>query len=280
MHGCRFLALGQCWAKLGNAKKQRTNRTDIPTALRKRNTSPTQAFVMTAANTNHEPSDPYYRRQGAGMGDLVFLQKGEQRTLATVLSFDNYDYMLALHRAPRYKDDARWSDTIVLVDTGRVGGNDGWSNTRLPTCCVCLAADADFALDCRCTVPGLCVLCAPRLHACPQCRQPNASYVEDNNARAGGSDTGLQSNIYAIEPSREVRRFSFNIKGIRGETRQIVVCGAWNVRTLRKVVSNSLGYFAERMIYRGKQLDDRAVVDAYNLQKEDIMHVVMRLCGD
>ncbi|AGO84234.1 Ring domain containing protein [Pandoravirus salinus] len=109
-------------------------------------------------------------KPAAGLGDAVLIHVADRRTVAVLDRFDGTHYHLVLAHATA-ADGERDGDRRIRLSVSGIDNNDGthWCNAPLGECAVCMDAEADAFLGCRCTVPATCMACAARLDRCPHC---------------------------------------------------------------------------------------------------------------
>jgi len=220
-------------------------------------------------------------------GEAVFLKRERKCMLALVESFDGRNYGLKMRNG-----QGQWQTCNVGVDD-----NDGWVNKALPMCCVCLDSKANVCLSCRCTAPSICAKCAVRIRTCPQCRDhvhgsPHCQVVLDREQQGlcKESDRTFRTRIlldrfpriHAMEPPYSSGRVQIFIRTLLGKTTILNVKLEWTVRTIKALylAREATPIDQQRLVFRGHQLDDARTLLDYGIQKESLVHLILRLSGD
>ncbi|AVK77420.1 Ubiquitin domain containing protein [Pandoravirus macleodensis] len=216
-----------------------------------------------------QPAASMLGRPGAASGDAVFLERATTRVLAVVKQFDGSVY----HLNRRNLDDGIINHEPWTIDITKPDGHDGWQNAALPTCCVCLEADADCVLHCRCTAPSVCLLCTGLIDQCPFCREP----LHNVTCRRAQP-------LYSIEPHNPTDPWSYvYIKALDGRLRMVESRDGWSMRTLKGLCAYRLDdphVVFQRMVFGGRVLGDEGTVSSYGLVREATIHTTFQLRGD
>lgn len=230
-------------------KKRRASRVEMQETARHCTRAMDRRLDLAAEKLPTTPAPPrlsMYARRGAACGDIVFLERDGVRRLACVTHFDGYVYSF-------YEWDDR--DLIRTRWTLNVDYNHEWYNAPLPTCCICVEADADCALPCACRAPSVCAQCAQRITQCPMCRSDISTFEERYR----------KANISSIELPKTPDRYPLSIRTKRMKQRIVWVHWEWTVRTLKALIEPLEDWYPadeQRIGFGGKLLDDSATLDS------------------
>ncbi|AJF97053.1 ubiquitin domain-containing protein [Pandoravirus inopinatum] len=202
---------------------------------------------------------------------MVFLEWDDIRSLVVVAQFDGSKYHLRHPNkdAADANDDAPW-----VVDISKPDGHNGWRNAALPVCCVCLDAEANCVLSCRCTAPSVCSACAAMIDQCPLCR--HSCLTDDVGRRV--------RTVYSIESHNPTDPWSYVfLKALDGKSCMVEARDGWSMRTLKGLCAHRLGnptVVFQRMLFGGRVLGDEGTVASYGLVREATIHTTLQLRGD
>lgn len=232
----------------------------------------------TAAQTtdaDHMHGDPKVAmKPAAGLGDIVLVDVDGRRAVAVLARFDGAHYGLVLSRmaadANREKD-ARW---LRLPMSGVADDGARWRNAPLGECAVCMDAEADALVDCRCTVPATCMDCAVRLDRCPYC-----DAVPRSGPRPIERDLCMvpAASRWIDVPLRII------LDGVRGPTSRLVRAQVdWPGVLLRAVVHEAIGDARRdvRLLVGGRTITDQRPIGAQGVVDGALVCVIPRLRGD
>nr|UMO78705.1 Ring domain containing protein [Pandoravirus belohorizontensis] len=213
-------------------------------------------------------------KPAAGLGDIVLVDVGGRRVTGVLARFDGARYGLALCRvvaAEGRERDARW---LWLSVTGTADKGARWRNAPLTECAVCMDAEADALVDCRCTVPATCMGCAVRLDRCPYC-----DAVPQSDPRPIERDLCM---VPAVSPWIDVP-LRIVLDGVRGPTSRLVRAQVdWPGVLLRAVVHEAIGDARRdmRLLVGGRTIVDQRPIGAQGVVDGALVCVIPRLRGD
>ncbi|BCU03822.1 ring domain containing protein [Pandoravirus japonicus] len=213
-------------------------------------------------------------KPAAGLGDIVLVDVDGRRVAAVLARFDGARYGLALCRvvaAEHRERDARW---LWLSVTGTADKGARWRNAPLAECAVCMDAEADALVDCRCTVPAMCMDCAVRLDRCPYC-----DAVPQSDPKPIERDLCI---VPAVSPWIDVP-LRIVLDGVRGPTSRLVRAQVdWPGVLLRAVVHEIIGDARRdmRLLVGGRTIVDQRPIGAQGVVDGALVCVIPRLRGD
>lgn len=213
-------------------------------------------------------------KPAAGLGDIVLVDVGGRRAVAVLARFDGVHYGLALSRVAADEDrerDARW---LCLSVSGVADKGVRWRNAPLAECAVCMDAEADALVDCRCTVPATCMDCAAQLDRCPYC-----DAVPRSDPRPIERDLCM---VPAASPWIDVP-LRIVLDGVRGPTSlRIRAQVDWPGVLLRAVVHEVIGDARRdmRLLVGGRTIVDHRPIGAQGVVDGALVCVIPRLRGD
>lgn len=238
--------------------------------------------------------------RSATPGDFVFVQVGERRALAIVDSFDGHRYVVRPRVAGSLPEGPHGT-LAFSVAPPTDDQNDcrlAWSNAPTPICCVCLeggnessndAAIGDdmgglpqrrnasthrcmAVLGCRCSAPSVCIACARRLTACPQCRSP-----------LHAMPSGVVPVVRLESPVETSNAIHLAMISLAGKRHPVIASPSWSVRTLKASYAHAVGAHPKQQTLKhaGATLnDDDRNLASYGLSDRGIVHVILNLGGD
>lgn len=256
--------------------------------------------MQDSGSTPSSSLDETVPSRSATPGDFVFAQVGERRALAIVDSFDGHRYVVRPRVAGSLPTGPR--GTLVFSVAPPAGDQNNceraWSNAPTPICCVCLedgnenrnsaatAGDMDSlpqrrnaparrcmaVLACRCSAPSVCIACARRLTACPQCRSPLHTLP-----------SGIIPVMRLESPVETSTAIRLVMTSLAGKRHQVVASPSWSVRTLKAFYGHVAGAHPKQQTlkYAGATLNDEdRNLASCGLGDGSIIHVILNLGGD
>ncbi|AGO84862.1 Ubiquitin [Pandoravirus salinus] len=167
-------------------------------------------------------------------------------------------------------------DDEWTVDVSNAAGGGDWVDAPLPECCVCVNRKAGCVLLCRCTAPCVCVWCAGRLDACPQCHTPFQSIGVPR------ASLGYQGNIGALRAPRAWETARLFVQTLAGKTLTLCLRLNSTVCHLKEAVQDREGIppDQQRALFAGTEMDDRLMLTFYRMHDDCAVHLVCRVHGD
>lgn len=207
-----------------------------------------------------------------GHGGVVFVTQGQRSILAVVKYMGDRKFRLA----PWPHNSLYGAEDEWTVDVATVAVDGDWVDAPLPKCCVCVNRKAGCALPCRCTAPCVCIWCAGRLDACPQCRTPFQS------KGVPWASLGYQGNIGALRAPCAWETIRVFVRTLTGKTLTLRLRLNSTVRHLKEAVQDREGIppDQQRALFAGTEMDDRLALTFYHLRDECMVHLVCRMHGD
>jgi hypothetical protein len=224
-------------------------------------------FTRDAPTRSDQPDVP--PKPPAGIGDLVLVDVDGKHVVGALTGFNGAFY----HIVPC--NDTTRDDRLCLGVGGLTQEGRAWRNAPLAECAVCMDAEADAFLACRCTVPATCMGCAAHLDQCPYCGSaPRAAprRIERDLIMVPASSTWI------TVPLRIV------LDGVWEPTsRSIRAQVDWPGVLLRMAVRDAVEGDAcadMRLSVRGRTITDLRPIGAQGVVQGALVCVIPRLRGD
>ena len=81
---------------------------------------------------------------------------------------------------------------------------------------------------------------------------------------------------------RKTSDFYIRYKDLRGRTKTVYCCPTFTILELKLLIEEEEGgiyYKEQRLIFAGKQLEDHLTIADYNIKRDCLLHLVLRLRG-
>jgi hypothetical protein len=99
------------------------------------------------------------------------------------------------------------------------------------------------------------------------------------------SSVSLTSTVYTLDKFKKNHvlstEFPIKIRSLTGKETDIFVDHKTTVYKLKHIISieEQISFDQQRLVYNGKQLEDDRTLDYYNIIKDTVVHIILRIRG-